>query len=142
MCQTRRHSPAWFARTRQACRHSPTWFARTRQTCESQVLQVFRKIGELGKFSECRLDHFIHTKYVICALNNLPYHAPTFAEAWQLLARFADICQALLRGLARLADIRQAVLRGLARLADICQAVLRGLARLANICQRPFLRKM
>jgi hypothetical protein len=50
----------------------------------------------------------------------------TFAK--QVLARFADICQAFLRGLARL--------------ADICQALLRGLARLANIRQRPFWRKM
>jgi hypothetical protein len=48
------------------------------------------------------------------------------------LARLADICQAVLRGLARLADIRQVVLRGLARLADIRKAVLHGLARLAK----------
>jgi hypothetical protein len=31
---------------------------------------------------------------------------PTFAEAWQLLARLADIRQPVLLGLARLADIR------------------------------------
>jgi hypothetical protein len=53
---------------------------------------------------------------------------PTFAEAWQVLAR--------------LADIRQPVLLGLARLADICQPVLLGLARLDDICRRPFLKKM
>jgi hypothetical protein len=63
-------------------------------------------------------------------LNNLPYHAPTFAKAWQVLAR-----------LARLADICQPVLLGLARLADIRQPVLLGLARLSHICQRPFLKK-
>ncbi len=50
----------------------------------------------------------------------------------------ADICQVL----ARLADIRQAVLLGLPRLADICQALLRGLSRLANICKRTYLKKM
>ncbi len=48
-------------------------------------------------------------------------------EAWQVLARLADICQPGLLGLARLADIRQPVLLGLARLADIRQ--------------RPFLKK-
>jgi hypothetical protein len=53
---------------------------------------------------------------------------PTFAEAWQVLAR--------------LADIRQPVLLRLARLADIPQPVLLGLARLADIHQRPFLKKM
>jgi hypothetical protein len=42
-------------------------------------------------------------------------------EAWQVLARLADICQPGLLGLARLADIRQPVLLGLARLADIRQ---------------------
>jgi hypothetical protein len=52
-------------------------------------------------------------------------------EAWQVLARLADIHRAVLCGLARLA-----------RLADICQAMLRGLARLANTRQRPFSRKM
>ena len=51
----------------------------------------------------------------------------SWAKTWQVLARLADIRQALLRGLARLADIRQAMLRGLARIADIRQ--------------RPFLRK-
>jgi hypothetical protein len=43
------------------------------------------------------------------------------AKTWQVLARLADIRQALLRGLARLADIHQAMLRGLARLADQCE---------------------
>ncbi len=33
------------------------------------------------------------------------------------LARLADICQAVLRGLAWISDTRRAVLRGLARLA-------------------------
>jgi hypothetical protein len=58
-----------------------------------------------------------------------------------VLARLADICQTVLRGLARLADIRQTVLWGLARLAYICQTILWGLARLADICQKPFFRK-
>jgi hypothetical protein len=114
-------------RTRQTRRHLPTCFARTRQTRESQVLQVLREFGESGKFSECRQDCFIHIKYVICAINDLPYHAPTFAEAWQVLAR--------------LADIRQPVLLRLARLANIRQPVLLRLTRLANIRQRPFLKK-
>jgi hypothetical protein len=48
------------------------------------------------------------------------------------LARLADICQAVLRGLARLDNSRRAVLRGLARLADTRQAVLRRLAKLAK----------
>ncbi len=42
----------------------------TRQTCERQVWQVFCKFGESGKsgkFGECRLDRFMHIKYVICA---------------------------------------------------------------------------
>jgi hypothetical protein len=65
--------------------------------------------------------------YKIC---NLCLKRPTlsWAKTWQVLARLADIGQALLRGLARLADIRQAMLQRLTRLADICQ--------------RPFLRKM
>ncbi len=127
MCRTRqtcRRSPTWFARTRQTCRHSPTWFAWTCQTHDCQVLQVLSEFGEFGKFSECMLDRFIQIKYVICAQNNLPYHAPTVAKTWQVLASLADIRQALLRGLARLADICQAVLRGLDRLADICQRQL------------------
>jgi hypothetical protein len=31
--------------------------------------------GESGKFRECRLDHFMHIKYVIFAKNDLSYHA-------------------------------------------------------------------
>ena len=84
-----------------------------------QVLSEFGEFGKFGKFSKCRLDRFIHIKYVNCAQNNLPYHGPSFAKTWQVLARLADIRQALLPGLARLAKIHQAVLRGLARLADI-----------------------
>jgi hypothetical protein len=59
-------------------------------------------------------------------------------QAWQVLARLAEIPQPVLLGLARLADIPQPVLLGLARLANICQPVLLGLARLADISQRPF----
>jgi hypothetical protein len=50
---------------------------------------------------------------------------PKFAEAWQVLARIADIRQPVLHGLARLANIRQPVLLGL-----------------ADIRQRPFLKKI
>ena len=60
-------------------------------------------------------------------------------EAWQVLARLADIRQAVLRGLT---NICRAVSRGLARLANIRRAVLRGLARLANTRFGEFLRKM
>jgi hypothetical protein len=59
--QTRRHSPSRVSRTRQTRRHLPSRVARTRQTRERRVWQV------LCKFSECRLDCFIHIKYVICA---------------------------------------------------------------------------
>jgi hypothetical protein len=40
-------------------------------------------------------------------------------EDWRVLARLADIGQAVLRGLAKLADIRQPVLLGLAKLVEI-----------------------
>ncbi len=116
--QTRRHSPSRVARTRQTRRHSPSHVARTRQTRKRRVLREFSESGESGEFGECRLDRFIPIKYVICAKNDLSYHA--------------RLRRAVLRGLARLADIRQAVLRGLAKLANIRRAVLRGLA---NICQ-------
>jgi hypothetical protein len=57
---------------------------------------------------------FVHkTTYLACA--NIDQ------EAWQVLARLADIRQPGLLGLARLADIRQPGLLGLARLADIRQ---------------------
>ncbi len=73
MCRTRqtcRHSPSHVARTHQTRQHLPNHFARTRQTRERQVWQVlhkFSEFGEFGEFRECRLDHFIHIKYVICA---------------------------------------------------------------------------
>ncbi len=73
-CQTRRHSPTWFAPTCQTRRHSQTWFAWTCQTSERQVWRVLRKFsefGEFGEFSECRLDRFIHIQYVFCVYNNL-----------------------------------------------------------------------
>jgi hypothetical protein len=141
--QTRRHSPSRVARTRQTRRHSPTIYrvlarlADIRQAVLRglarlakgkfgkfwRVLREFSESGKSCKFGDCRLDRFIHIKYVICAKNNLSYHA--------------CLRRAVLRGLARLADIRQAVLRGLAKLANIRRAVLRGLAKLANIRQ-PF----
>ena len=78
------------------------------------MLREFSESGESGEFGECRLDRFIHIKYIICAKNDLSYHA----------------------------GLRIAVLRGLAKLADIRRAVSRGLARLADTRQRPFSRKM
>jgi hypothetical protein len=67
--QTRRHLPSHVLRTRQTRRHSPSHVARTRQTRERvwQVLCKFSKSGESGEFGECRLDRFMHIKYVICA---------------------------------------------------------------------------
>jgi hypothetical protein len=68
--QTRRHSPNRFARTRQTRQHSPSRVARTRQTRKRRVWRVLREFGEFGEsgeFGECRLDRFIHIKYVICA---------------------------------------------------------------------------
>ncbi len=32
-----------------------------------RLLNEFSEFGEFGEFSECRLDRFIHIKYVICA---------------------------------------------------------------------------
>jgi hypothetical protein len=40
-----------------------------------QVFCKFSESGESGKFGECRLDHFMQIKYVICAKNDLSYHA-------------------------------------------------------------------
>jgi hypothetical protein len=65
--QTRRHSPSCVGRTRQTRRHLPSRVARTRQTREKQVWQVLCEFSESVKFGECRLDRFMHLKYVICA---------------------------------------------------------------------------
>jgi hypothetical protein len=79
--QTRRHSPSRVGRTRQTRRHSPSRVARTRLTRERRVWQVLSEFsksgesGESGEFGECRLDRFILIKYVICAKNDLSYHA-------------------------------------------------------------------
>jgi hypothetical protein len=143
--QTRRHSPSRVARTRQTRRHSPSRVARTRQTRERRVWHVlceFSESGESGEFGECRLDRFIHIKYVIWAKNDLSYHARLRRAVSRGLARLANIRRDVSHGLARLADIRRAVSRGLARLADTRRAVLRGLARLANTRFGEFLRKM
>ncbi len=52
---------------------------------------------------------FVHkTTYLACA--------DIGQEAWQVLARLANICQTGLGGLARLADICQTILLGLAKL--------------------------
>ena len=69
-CQTHRHSPSRVARTRQTRRHSPSRVARTRQTRERRVWHVLCKFSESGKsgeYGQCRLDRFMHIKYVICA---------------------------------------------------------------------------
>jgi hypothetical protein len=61
---------AKLAHIRQTRRHSPSRVARTRQTRERRVWQVlceFSESGESGKFGKCRLDRFMHIKYVICA---------------------------------------------------------------------------
>ncbi len=63
----RQHSPTCFGWTRYIRRHSPNHFARTRWTRERQVWRLLHEFSEFGKFSECRLDRFIHIKYVICA---------------------------------------------------------------------------
>jgi hypothetical protein len=47
----------------------------TRQTRERQVWRVLREFGKSGEFGECRLDRFMQIKYVICAKNDLSYHA-------------------------------------------------------------------
>ncbi len=53
--------------TRQTCRHLPSRVTRTRQTRERRVWRVLCEFSESGEFGECRLDHFMHIKYVICA---------------------------------------------------------------------------
>jgi hypothetical protein len=98
--------------------------------------------GEFGKFYTNLASLASHIKYVICAKNDLSYHACLRRAVLRGLARLADIRQAVLRGLAKLANIRRAVLRGLAKLANIRQTIYRVLARLADIRQTPFLRKM
>ena len=65
--QTQQHSPSLVARTRQTCRHSPSPVARTRQTRERQVWHILCEFSNSGKFGKCRLDHFMHIKYVIYA---------------------------------------------------------------------------
>ncbi len=73
ICETRqtcRHSPSRVARTRLTRQHLPSRVARTRQTRKRRVWRVlceFSESGESGEFGECRLDRFMHIKYVICA---------------------------------------------------------------------------
>jgi hypothetical protein len=84
---------------------------------------------------------FVHkTTYLSCA--NI------HQEAWQVLARLANIRQPGLLGLARLArhaNIRQPTFPGLDTFVNICQPTFPGLARLARLAdirQRVFLREM
>ncbi len=89
-----------FPRTRYIRPTFANHFARTRQTRERQVWQVwqllheFSEFGEFGEFSECRLDRFIHIKYVIYALNDLSClrrHLPTcFGRTWYIRPTFAN----------------------------------------------------
>ena len=47
-------------------RHSPTTFPGL-DTFAKGKFGEFSEFSEFGEFSECRLDRFIHIKYVICA---------------------------------------------------------------------------
>jgi len=47
-------------------RHSPTTFPGLDRFAKGKFGE-FSEFSEFGEFSECRLDHFIHIKYVICA---------------------------------------------------------------------------
>ncbi len=105
--QTRRHSPSRVARTRQTRQHLPSRVARTRQTRERRVWRVLRKFsesGESGKFGECRLDHFMPIKYVICAKNDLSYHAGLRQHS---PSRVARTCQIRRNSPSRVARTRQ-----------------------------------
>ncbi len=96
-------------------------------------MKVVRILVVLGQGLRHRCCGFkLSNGYSPANLSNSSSRQNSRFQKYARLARLADICQAVLRGLARLADIRQVVMRGLARLADICQAVLRGLARLAK----------
>ena len=74
----------------------------------------------------------MHIKYVICAKNDLSYHARLRRAVSRRLARLANICQDVSHGLARLADTRRAVLRGLARLARLADTRLDTFARVSR----------
>ncbi len=71
--QTRRYLPSRVSRTPQTRRHLPSRVARTCQTRKRRVWQVLCKFsescesGKSGEFVECRLDRFMHIKYVINA---------------------------------------------------------------------------
>ncbi len=53
--------------TRQTRQHLPSRVARNCQTRERQVWQVLCEFSGSGEFGKCRLDRFMHIKYVICA---------------------------------------------------------------------------
>jgi hypothetical protein len=122
--QTRQDSPSRVAQTPQTRRHLPSRVARTRQTCERQVWQVlhkFSKSGESGEFGKCKVDNFMHIKYVICAKNDLSYHArlrqhsprglastrQTHRHSPTCFARTRQTCQHLPRGLASTRQTRR-----------------------------------
>ncbi len=115
--KTRLDSPSHVVRTHQTRRHLPSRVARTRQTCERRVWWVLRKFsesGESGKFGECRLDHFMHIKYVICAKNNLSYHARLRQHSPRGLASTRQTCRHLPTCFAWTRQTRQHSPRGLA----------------------------
>ncbi len=93
-----------FPRTRYIRPTFANHFARTRQTRERQVWQLLHKFSEFGKFSECRLDRFIHkniflvfkTTYLACAdigrptlpgLDTFARHSPTIFPGLYTFAR-------------------------------------------------------
>jgi hypothetical protein len=64
-----RHSPTTYPGLDTFDRHSPTTFPGLDTFAKGKFTQLseFSEFSEFGDFSECRLDRFIHIKYVICA---------------------------------------------------------------------------
>jgi hypothetical protein len=63
----RRHWPPYFARTQYIRPTFANHFPRTRYIRERQIWRLLHEFSEFGEFGKCRLDRFIHIKYVICA---------------------------------------------------------------------------
>ncbi len=61
-----RHSPTTFPGLDTFDRHSPTTFPGLDTFPKGKFTRI-SEFSEFGEFSECRLDRFIHIKYVICA---------------------------------------------------------------------------
>ncbi len=90
-------SPDLATFAKQFCKYSPDSPTFAKSFCEdSPDWRVWRVLRKFGKFSECRLDCFIH-EYI----NMLFVHKTTYLimyactnicqVAWQVLARLADI---------------------------------------------------